>query len=342
MNDARNSVGTIVTLTTGIAICVLVIILVSALGGSTYSLVDEDIDNISTLSLSETNYYNETFQPPDKNGTNPTESWYTYSESGLPYMNVTNETTGPLPGGTNQTYHMNTDGNATTGGCMYNFTNETTYEQLTLFVMVDSSEHNYTIITIGSWISGYEVNGHGAIAYWNVTNDTIYFYVLTGTGPTYTEVYNHSITTGTWYRLRATFDYTTHAIGSNLNSVGIAGALTQLSTGSQTCAYSYTNLTRSFWAMTAGAGEANNSIWMDDFQLLDRVYTEDSTQLTIETAIKDGVIGGFRGLSTTGSYLPIIVLALVITIALGLLLTSVGKVGSDKIQTGGKGGSGAL
>jgi len=31
----------------------------------------------------------------------------------------------------------------------------------------------------------------------------------------------------------------------------------------------YTNITRSYWAMTAGKGAANCSIWFDDFELTD-------------------------------------------------------------------------
>ncbi|MCJ7458330.1 MAG: hypothetical protein MUP17_05005 [candidate division Zixibacteria bacterium] len=44
----------------------------------------------------------------------------------------------------------------------------------------------------------------------------------------------------------------------------------------------------------------------------------------IKVYVKEGIISAFQALSTTGSYLPIIVLAVVIFIVLGLIFSMVG------------------
>ncbi len=58
---------------------------------------------------------------------------------------------------------------------------------------------------------------------------------------------------------------------------------------------------------------------------------------TVQASVKNAIISGFSGLEQTGSYLPIIVLAIVITLVLFLILGMVSGIGS---QTGGpRGGS---
>jgi hypothetical protein len=44
------------------------------------------------------------------------------------------------------------------------------------------------------------------------------------------------------------------------------------------------------------------------------------TNTTIRDSVKNGVISGFEALESTGDFLPIIVLAIVITVILGLVL----------------------
>jgi len=61
------------------------------------------------------------------------------------------------------------------------------------------------------------------------------------------------------------------------------------------------------------------------------------TNDSVKNYTKDGIISAFKALKTTGSYLPIIVLAVVIFIVLGLIL------GMTGMSTGGGGyGGGAL
>jgi len=51
------------------------------------------------------------------------------------------------------------------------------------------------------------------------------------------------------------------------------------------------------------------------------------TNQTVEDSIKNGIISGFEALENTGNYLPIIVLAVVISLVLFLVLGMTGSVG---------------
>jgi hypothetical protein len=58
---------------------------------------------------------------------------------------------------------------------------------------------------------------------------------------------------------------------------------------------------------------------------------------SIKNYTKDGIVSAFQALSATGSYLPIIVLAIVIFIVLGLIFSMVG--GGLNMGYGGRGGA---
>ena len=60
---------------------------------------------------------------------------------------------------------------------------------------------------------------------------------------------------------------------------------------------------------------------------------------TISTYTKEGVISSFLAIKQTGNYLPIVVLAVIITIILGMI---VGLAGDNRFRTGGNYGGGAL
>jgi len=59
---------------------------------------------------------------------------------------------------------------------------------------------------------------------------------------------------------------------------------------------------------------------------------------SIKNYTKDGIVSAFQALASTGSYLPIIVLAIVIFIVLGLIFSMVG----GGLNMGGGYGGGAL
>jgi len=60
------------------------------------------------------------------------------------------------------------------------------------------------------------------------------------------------------------------------------------------------------------------------------------TNDTIENHVKEAIISGFEGLEQTGKYIPIIVLAVVISLVIGLVLSF-----SIFTQGGGMGGRGS-
>jgi diacylglycerol kinase len=62
---------------------------------------------------------------------------------------------------------------------------------------------------------------------------------------------------------------------------------------------------------------------------------DDITNTTIKNSIKNSIVAGFSGLEKTGQYIPIIVLAIVITIVLALILTFTNLGGG----MGGRGGA---
>lgn len=239
-----------------------------------FSVISATNDNIDNTT-SETTVYRETFQLPDVNNSDPTEDWYLYSSSGLDYINVTNLSGSDLPSVSNQSFLMYTETDGV-GGALFDV-NDSTYSYLQIDVKVDASRHNHSIITIGTWIDNEFYTGHGAFAFWNISNTTIEFHVITiADGNLTTEVWNQTILNNTWYRLRATFNYNTYSVASTIwNEWGIAGVPIQLATGSAISVIPFTNITQSFWAVPALLGDNSCYIYHDDFELSDTVTESD-------------------------------------------------------------------
>lgn len=216
-----------------------------------------------------TTYYNETYQLPDINKTNPNESWYDYSESGIDWMNVTNITGSDITETTsNQSFIMNTTTDST-GGALYDVVDRT-YDEFRLDVKIDNSSHNYTMITLGTWIDNEFYTGHGAFAYLEVTDTNISFSVITvADGNVTTELYNISIDNNTWYHINVTLDYDDYTVISQIWTNDLAGVPTFQESDSATSAIPFTNITQSFWAIPELHGEDSCYIFMDNFQLID-------------------------------------------------------------------------
>lgn len=250
----------------------LIILVVGVLAVATVTTQTDDFSRTINIETTTTTYDEQ--YTDDDNDTNPTEDWYSYYESGLPYANVTNLTT-------ENSFRMNTTvGSDTTGGALYNFTTEDDYETLETVFRIDASLHNYTTVTVGSWIDS--LSDDGAIAYWNITTDYVAFYVLTtGTG-TYTEVWNNTIDNMTWYKLEATLNYDDYSINGELYNVSSS---TTMNSSAETCVYEFTNITQSFWAITDGHGEDSCYIWFDSFTLTDTDTTDGEEPVDVmETA----------------------------------------------------------
>lgn len=101
------------------------------------------------------------------------------------------------------------------------------------------------------------------------------------------------------------------------------------STGSKNTSDFNINYTDGSLKLT-GDNSLNNTVCSID-------YTYGDT--SIRNNIKDGIISGFRALKTTGGYIPIVVLAVIVFIVLGLILGT-GKGGT--IITPGKPPGGAF
>ena len=228
--------------------------------------------------------YAEDFQSPDVNGANPSDDFYTYSESGIQWMNVTNLTGSDIPAVSNQSFLMNTTTD-TYGGALYDVVDRT-YDKITLDVKIDNTSHNYTMITIGTWIDNEFYTGHGAFCYWIINTTNISFYVITTTdGNVTTEIYNESITNNTWYRLQVEFDYDDYTVtGKIYNEWGIAGVPILVASDSATCSIPFTNITQSFWAIPETLhGNDSCYLFVDDFTLYDTTVT--TTQLIDDVGI---------------------------------------------------------
>jgi len=283
------------------------------------------------VSASTTTTYTENYESPDANLANPSESWYSYSESGI-WANVTNNTGSDLPNSSsNQSFRMNTTVD-TTGGSLYDFVDRS-YDSFQLDVKINSSSHNFTMITIGTWIDNDFYTGHGAFCYWLITNDTITFNVVTvADGNVTTEVLNESINNNTWYRLKVEFDYDTYEVtGTIWNEWGIAGVPILLDTDSATSIIPFTNITQSFWAIPENLhGNDSCYIFMDDFILTDTVLSssEETTNYLTDTvipllAVVAGLLVVIGLLFAVGVTYESFITAMVVVIVLITFLTAI-------------------
>lgn len=212
--------------------------------------------------------YLESFEDDTVNS-NPSESWYSYGESGIQWANVTDMTGFE----STQSFLMNTTSD-TYGGVLYDVV-DSSYDYIELNVKINTSQHNFTMITVGTWIDNEWYTGNGAFCFWRIgtydgDNYNIDFHVITtAEGNITSEIYNESINNNTWYRLRAEFDYDAHEVtGYIWNEEGLAGVPVQLDSNSSTCDIPFTNITQSFWAIPEHTHGADSCyIFMDDFTL---------------------------------------------------------------------------
>ncbi len=238
----------------------------------------------------------------DSNNTDPSETWYTYSDSGLNYSNASHL---DGYGSDDHGFRMNTtEGFDTTGGALYDFTTETTYDTFSLKFKIDDASHNYTLVTVGTWAVIGAWEGNGAIAYWQITDTKVNFSVVSAMdGNLTTEVWTHAIENDTWYTLDTTFNYNTNIIGCTLSN----DTTSSISTGQQASSYNFPNITQSFWAIPAVHGEDSCYIWFDDFILTDSTTTYTDSEITTNNLL-DNVI-------------PVLVAVALLLIIVGMIFT---------------------
>lgn len=320
------------------AVAVLSMILVSAMAGMTYQMQESTIDDIGSgerFTITET----EDFESPDVNGSDPDSlansasyhSWmYDYTESNWgTYDDIDNLTTMPLVTAGDQCYFVsgNTSG-AYSKFVFKNSTNESCFRMNTfeMCFKVDNSTNDETNL---SFFNCDDELIFSLIMRKNATNVT-HAIVLNNAG---TEIVNVTMLNNTWYKGKIEGDYTTDPYTYTFTAYkeNIAGVWESQGTNTTT------GDEKLKWInITAGGGDLWGTAYFDDM-----IFTYDSTtgQATaIRDAVKDAIIGGVFGLSTVGGYMPIIVMALVIFLVLGLIMALTYKSGT----TGGKGFAGAL
>lgn len=88
-NTIQDNIGGIVVLSISVGVAVMVMILMASLGGEMYVATEPVIQDIGSNSVPSLTY-SETFEDDTVNA-DPTDSWYTYSEVGWSYANVSSE-----------------------------------------------------------------------------------------------------------------------------------------------------------------------------------------------------------------------------------------------------------
>jgi len=237
----------------------------------------------SVASATDSVSHEETYET-DTAGADPSASWYTYGDSGIQWANVTDSDA--YAG--SQSFLMNTTSD-TSGGALYDVV-DSSYEFIELDVKIDTSQHNFSMITVGTWIDHELYTGHGAFCFWRIgtydggENYNIDFHVITTTeGNVTTEIYNESINNNTWYRLRAEFNYDNYQVtGKIYNEEGVAGTPVLMASDSATCSIPFTNITQSFWAIPENTHGADSCyIFFDDFTL-GTIYSESAGEIINE------------------------------------------------------------
>jgi hypothetical protein len=89
VDDLQNNIGGIVVLSISVGIAVMIMILMSSLGGEMYVATEPVIQDIGSDSVTSLTY-SDTFEDDTVN-LNPSDSWYSYSEVGWSYANVSSE-----------------------------------------------------------------------------------------------------------------------------------------------------------------------------------------------------------------------------------------------------------
>lgn len=92
------------------------------------------------------------------------------------------------------------------------------------------------------------------------------------------------------------------------------------------------NRTTGMVLLTSGDAVYNNTLMTYGY-----TYDTSTQSADVREGSQDGIVSAFRALSSTGNYLPIIVLSIIITIVIGMIFSSLG--GIDQTKFGGKGGN---
>jgi len=151
--------------------------------------------------------HSESFEDPDTVHTNPSDSWYSYSENGWDYANVSSDANAPLDV-EGQCFLINdTDGDGDYN--IFDFA-DMNYSYFEFWLKVDNSSHNETNVTL------YDSSLDLIVAF-NITTDWVYCYNDAG------NIWSEAILNNTWYKIRTTFNWTDNTVYSEIGDANIAG-----------------------------------------------------------------------------------------------------------------------
>jgi len=143
-----------------------------------------------------TNTYTEDFED-DTVDSNPSDSFYTYSENGWDYANVTNSS---YHAGS-KSFRINTT-NGANSWSLFNFKSDD-YEYMKIWFKIDNTSHNITYIDVE------KANGDSLFVM-HVNTTSIYF------GSDSKATWTNAITNNSWYMLRFDFNYSSNTVRGRL------------------------------------------------------------------------------------------------------------------------------
>jgi len=162
-----------------------------------FALVTLFIGSIAPIvSSATTNSYTEDFED-DTVDSNPSDSFYTYTENGWDYANVTNDSyhTG------SKSFRINTT-NGASSWSLFNFKSDD-YEYMKIWFKIDNTSHNVTYIDVE------KANGDSLFVMF-VNTTSIYF------GSDSNATWTNTLINNSWYMLRFDFNYSDSTVRGRL------------------------------------------------------------------------------------------------------------------------------
>jgi hypothetical protein len=164
------------------------------------NVIDDEIPTTTTTTVTNS----ETFEG-DTNESNPSDTWYTYTESGWEWANVTDLQS---KSGT-QSFRVNTS-DGLDNHVILNLTSPTEYEYFEFWFKWDNTSHNFTRYTfLDSSLQGICMVDIGGTVSEGKTNKTAF--------NNYTQQWNSTeLANDTWYNMYIDFNWTTNYVRGRL------------------------------------------------------------------------------------------------------------------------------
>jgi hypothetical protein len=236
--------------------------------------------------------YDETFET-DTNNANPSESWYTYTETGWEYANAT---TGLGRGASSRSYRIN-DSNGAGNSSTFTVT-ANNFNYFEAWFLYDNTSHN--VITVSVYSSTTELAKFIINATVNASIDDYCLFQNNTAG----SGFNETLANGTWYKIRFTLNYSDNTVyGQIFNST--EDALNNSWVSAFDGASSFTTISS---IQISGSSGHGSYIWFDDFNLYKSAVAATGTDATVNYV--------------TDTVVPILVAVLVIITISGMVLTT--------------------